>query len=114
VKHIKEYKEQMLEGELVKRKALEELEKDRIKEMQRKAKQARTREELDHANQELKAYKQELAKKEDEDRKRQENYAQQKERVDQLKKDREEQRFKEKQQIREKMIQKQAEYLSQL
>ncbi len=50
VKHIKEYKEQMLEGELVKRKALEELEKDRIKEMQRKAKQARTREELDHAN----------------------------------------------------------------
>ena len=40
----------MLEGELVKRKALEELEKERIKEMQRKAKQARTREELDVAN----------------------------------------------------------------
>ena len=50
VKHIKEYKEQILEGELVKRKALEELEKDRLKEMQRKAKQARTREELDLAN----------------------------------------------------------------
>ena len=57
MKHIKAYKEQLLEGELVKRKALEELEKDRIKEMQRKTKQARTREELDHANQELKAYK---------------------------------------------------------
>lgn len=50
VKHIRAYKEQQLEGELIKRKALEELENERIKEMQRKAKQAKTREELDHAN----------------------------------------------------------------
>ncbi len=32
--------------------------------------------------------------------------------MDQLKKDREEQRFKEKQLVREKMIEKQAQYLS--
>jgi hypothetical protein len=37
VKHVRQYKEQMLEGELVKRKALEELEKDRIKELERRA-----------------------------------------------------------------------------
>ena len=37
-----------------------------------------------------------------------------KEQKDQLKIDREQQRFKEKQDIREKMIQKQAEYLAQL
>ena len=41
-------------------------------------------------------------------------YAKRKEHTDQLKKDREAQRFKEKQDIREKMIEKQALYLSQL
>ena len=90
VKHIKQYKEQVLEGDLVKRKALEDLEKDRVKELERKAKQARTREELDLANRELKAYKEELKKKDEEDHKRQDDYAHKKERLDQIKKDREE------------------------
>ena len=60
MKYIKGMKEQMLEGELVKRKVLEELENERIKELERRARQAKTRDELDRANQELKAYKDEL------------------------------------------------------
>ena len=53
---IKNLKEEMLEGELIKRKAREDLEAARIAELQRRAKQARTREDLDSANQDLKAY----------------------------------------------------------
>jgi hypothetical protein len=57
--YIKKLKDEVLEGELIKRKAREDLEAARLLELQRKAKQARTREELDKANQELKAYKDE-------------------------------------------------------
>lgn len=63
IRYIKNIKEQMLEGELVKRKALEELENERLKELQRRARQAKTRDELDHANIDLKAYKEELKRK---------------------------------------------------
>ena len=54
--YIKKFKDDILEGELIKRKAREDLEAARIAELQRRAKQARTREDLDSANQDLKAY----------------------------------------------------------
>jgi hypothetical protein len=54
--YIKKLKDEILEGELIKRKAREDLEAARIAELQRRAKQARTREDLDSANQDLKAY----------------------------------------------------------
>jgi hypothetical protein len=54
--YIKKLKDDILEGELIKRKAREDLEAARIAELQRRAKQARTREDLDSANQDLKAY----------------------------------------------------------
>jgi hypothetical protein len=53
--YIKKLKDDILEGELIKRKAREDLEAARIAELQRRAKQARTREDLDSANQDLKA-----------------------------------------------------------
>lgn len=60
----------MLEGELVKRKAREELELDRLKELERRKLQARTREELKKANEDLKLYNEDLRRKELEEEKR--------------------------------------------
>lgn len=57
--YIKKLKDEVMEGELIKRKAREDLEAARLQELERRAKQARTREELDRANHELKAYKEE-------------------------------------------------------
>jgi Trichohyalin-plectin-homology domain len=110
--YIKRIKEELLEGELVKRKAKDELEVERLKELERKRLQARTREQLIKANEDLKVYNQGLKQKERDEEVKQAEYALKKERLDQLKKDREEQRFREKQDVREKMIQRQAEYLS--
>lgn len=104
--YIKKLKDEVLEGELIKRKARDDLEASRLAELERKAKQARTRDELDRANQELKAYKEEVKRKEEENERLQSEYAKKREQVEQLKKDREAQRFKEKQDIREKMIEK--------
>ncbi len=75
MRHIKSLKEQMLEGELVKRKVLEDLESERMKELERRARQAKTREELDRANQDLKAYKEELKRKDQQEEQRHQDYA---------------------------------------
>jgi hypothetical protein len=64
--YIKKMKDEIMEGELIKRKAREDLEAARLQELERRAKQARTRDELDKANQDLKAYKEEVKRKEDE------------------------------------------------
>ncbi len=42
--YIKKLKDEVLEGELIKRKAKEDLEAARLQELERRAKQARTRE----------------------------------------------------------------------
>ena len=55
ITYIKKLKDDILKGELIKRKAREDLEAARIAELQRRAKQARTREDLDSANKDLKA-----------------------------------------------------------
>ena len=111
---VKRMKEERLEGELVKRKAHTEIEIERRKENDRRNKQLKNRDDLNKANEQLKVYNGELKKKEKEEEKKQKEYAVQKERLDQLKKDREEQRFLEAQSVRERLIQQQAEYLSNL
>jgi hypothetical protein len=65
--YIKRVKEEMLEGELVKRKARQELEAERLKELERRKRQAKTREELTLANEDLKRYNEELKRKEREE-----------------------------------------------
>ena len=77
--YIKKLKNDVLEGELIKRKAREDLEAARLQELERKAKQARTRDELDRANQELKAYKEEVKRKEEENDRIQDEYAKKRE-----------------------------------
>jgi len=62
--HIRRMKEEMLEGELVKRKAKEEIERDRLKELERKKRQAKSREEFKQANEDLKRYNEGLRQKE--------------------------------------------------
>jgi hypothetical protein len=57
----------MLEGELVKRKALEELEVERLKELDRKNRQLKTRDELNRANEDLKRYNEEMKRREREE-----------------------------------------------
>ena len=92
VKHsyIRKIKEEMLEGELVKRRAREDLEAERLKELERRKRQAKTREELIKANEELKVYNASIKKRDQEEDAKQAEYALKKERLDQLKKDREE------------------------
>jgi hypothetical protein len=62
--HIRRMKEEMLEGELVKRKAKEEIERERLKELERKKRQAKSREEFKQANEDLKRYNEGLRQKE--------------------------------------------------
>ena len=80
--YIKRVKEEMLEGELVKRKARQELELEKQKELERRKRQAKTREELTQANEALKRYNDELKRKEREEEERQAAYALKKERLD--------------------------------
>ena len=68
--YIKRVKEEMLEGELVKRKARQELELEKQKELERRKRQAKTREELTQANEALKRYNDELKRKEREEEER--------------------------------------------
>lgn len=88
--YIRKIKEEMLEGELVKRRAREDLEAERLKELERRKRQAKTREELIKANEELKVYNASIKKRDQEEEAKQAEYALKKERLDQLKKDREE------------------------
>ena len=64
VNKIKQIKEEKLEGELIKRKALEDQEQARREEMERKMKQATMREDLMKANEELKEQVEEQKRKE--------------------------------------------------
>lgn len=88
--YIRRVKEEMLEGELVKRKAREDLEQERLKELERRKAQARTRDEFKQANEELQRYNAEIKRRERAEEQKQQEYAVKKERLDQLKKDKEE------------------------
>lgn len=87
--HIKKIKDEMLEGELLKRKVRDEQEKERIKDQIRLEAQRKAREDFKRANEELKVYNEELKKKEDEEMKIIEKYATKKEYMEQLRKDKE-------------------------
>lgn len=97
----------MLEGEIIKRKAKEDLELEKQKEVERRIKQGKTREDFRKGNEELKEITLEQKKKEAEQLKRISEYALKKDRMEQLKKDKEAQKFEEKQQERQKLISRQ-------
>lgn len=111
---IKRFQEEQLEGQLIKRQAEEELERERQREYERRLKQADQRETFKKANEDLKLLQLEEAKKEIEYQKKIDEYAMKKETMDRLRRDKEDQKFIEKQMTRQKLIDKQTEHLRSL
>ena len=109
--YIKQLKEEMLEGELIKRQTDEDLEREKQREIQRQQKVAQMRADLAEANQQLMKMKEAERRQEVEEEKKIEAFAQKREHLESLKKEREEQRFATKQQTRQAMIDKQIEDL---
>jgi hypothetical protein len=72
----------------------EELEREKLRDMERKKRAAQTREEFQKANDELLKIQQQIALKEQEEEKRQEEYAKKREALEHLKKTKEAERFK--------------------
>jgi len=105
--YIKQLKEEMLEGELIKRQTEEDLEREKQREIQRQQKVAKMRADLATANEELMKIKEAERLKEIEEEKKIEAFALKREQLENMKKEREEKRFQEKQSTRQKMIDRQ-------
>jgi len=79
----------------------EELEREKLRDIERKKRAAQTRQEFQKANDELLKIQQQIAIKEQEEEKRQEEYARKRDALEHLKKTKEAERFKAKQQIKQ-------------
>ncbi len=109
--YIKTLKEEMLEGELIKRQAEEDLEREKVREVQRQKKMQAIKEDIGKANRDQVRQQQLLRQKEKEEEERIEKFTRAKEALDQERKDREEARFKNKLATRQAMIDAQVEKL---
>ena len=105
--YIKQLKEEMLEGELIKRQTEEDLEREKQRELARQQRVAQMRSDFADANEQLLKAKEAERLKSLEDDKKIAQFASQKEYLDTMKKEREEQRFKDKQDERQCMIDRQ-------
>jgi len=103
-----------LEGELIKRQVQADQDKENEKERRRRAALEEQKQGFKAANKELSAMQEQEKLKELEHEKKIDQYAQQKLAMDRLRKDKEGQKFKEKQETRQRMIDQQIAYLSQL
>ena len=97
---IKTMKEEMLEGELIKRQTEEDLEREKQKEVQRQQKVAQMRSDLANANEQLLKMKQAEQLKDLEEEKKIEAFAAKREQLENMKKERETKRFSDKQATR--------------
>lgn len=104
-------KEDQLEGELIKKQVEEELERERLREIERQKRVQQTRKEFEDANAELLRIQAQIALKEQEEERRIEEHRKKKEALDHLKKVKEEERFKNKQAVRQQLIDRQIEEL---
>ena len=111
---IKQIKEEMLEGELIKRQVEEDLEREKHREIMRQQKVAQLRSDLSEANQQLLKIKEAERLKEIEEEKKIESFAKKREQLENMKKEREEKRFQEKQDTRQRLIDTQIEELRRL
>jgi len=111
---IKQLKEEMLEGELIKRQVEEDLEREKHREIMRQQKVAQLRSDLSEANQQLLKIKEAERLKEIEEEKKIESFAKKREQLENMKKEREEKRFQEKQDTRQRLIDTQIEELRRL
>lgn len=108
---IKQLKEEMLEGELIKRQTDEDLEREKQREVLRQQKVAQMRSDLAEANAQLMKIKEAERRKELEEENKIQEFAAKREHLENMKKEREEQRFKKKQETRQTMIDRQIEEL---
>lgn len=92
--YIKKMKEEQLEGQLVKKQVEEELEREKLRDLERLKRAAKTREQFKKANEELLKIQQEIAVKEQEEERKIEEYARKKDAIEHLKKTKAAERFK--------------------
>ena len=102
--YIKQIKEELLEGELIKRQVEEDLEREKQKEIARQKKGAQIRADLAEANKNQLKQKQAALLEEAEQEKKIEEFAKARDARDEMKKEREDERFKAKQAERQRMI----------
>ena len=96
VNTVKKIKNDMLEGKIIKKQVEENQEQERRKELERKLKQAQTRQEFKKANEDLQAYKDQLKKREQQEENIIKEYARKKDQLEELRKAKEAQKFEEK------------------
>lgn len=92
--YIKKMKEEQLEGQLVKKQVEEELEREKLRDLERLKRAAKTRDQFKKANEELLKIQQEIAVKEQEEERKIEEYARKKDAIEHLKKTKAAERFK--------------------
>ena len=100
-------KEEELEGQLIKKQVEEELEREKLRDIERQKRVAKTRDEFTKANEELLKIQAQMALKEQEEEQRIMEHSKKKEAIDHLKKTKEEERFKEKQRVKQQLIDRQ-------
>lgn len=109
--YIKSIKEELLEGELIKRQVEEDLEREKQKEIARQKKGAQIRADLAEANKNQLKQKQAALLEEADTEKKIQEFAKARDARDEMKKEREDERFKAKQNERQRMIDRQIEEL---
>ena len=114
IRRIQDYQEKIVEGQLIKAAALKAIEEDKKKEEEIKRKKLQQREEFIKANEKLEKLKEEKRQKELEEEKKIEEFAFKKKQLEDLKAKVAAEKFKEKQAQRQKLIDKQIEYLNNL
>jgi len=104
LKYIQNLKAEMLEGELIKRQAEEDLEREKGRELARQKRALAMKQDLIEANKMQVRMQDESRQKELEDEERIEEFARKKAARDLMKQEREQARFSDKQNTRQKMI----------
>jgi len=111
LKYIKRMQEEKIEGEIIKKKTADQLEKQKVEDEKRKIRMKALQGEIIQGNEVLKEIRKVEKDKEMEKDKEIAAFAKKKEEIVEMRKMREELRFKEKQAIRQKIIDKQVEGL---
>lgn len=111
VRRVKEYQDSVIEGEMIKIAAKQAIEDEKKKEEERRLKAVEQMNQFKLANHELEKLKEVKRLKEKEEEKKIEEFAIKKQQMQDLRKRKEAEKFKEKQDTRQKLIDKQIEYL---
>lgn len=114
IKKIKEYQERVIEGEIIKKRAKDQVEEDKQKEVEKLKKIDMINKEFIEANTELEKIKEKKRIKEQLEEKKIEEFAIKKQEMVDLRKRKENEKFQEKQRQRQILIDKQIEYLKNL